>query len=208
MPAPSKRAWRVRRCFRRGSFKLTDRFPLAGGFFRAILAIHNDQYAQALKYIDRTRDMLETELAALVGESYSRAYKLIVRVQQLSEMEEIIEYKQNKDRRHDMRMPTFPLLPANVSLRFPRPVILQIWEKRLQGVERSVETWQALLAVRSLVLPPIADMRSWLKFASLCRYALLWPRGPLCVRVLDSLFLCYPLPSIERAAVSISLARR
>jgi len=30
-------------------------------------------------------------------ESYTRAYKLVVRVQQLSELEEIIEYKQLKD---------------------------------------------------------------------------------------------------------------
>lgn len=29
--------------------------------------------------------------------------------------------------------------------------------------------WQALLAVRSLVLPPSQDIATWLKFASLCR---------------------------------------
>lgn len=29
--------------------------------------------------------------------------------------------------------------------------------------------WQALLAVRALVLPPTEDVETWLKFASLCR---------------------------------------
>ncbi|GFZ16853.1 target of rapamycin [Actinidia rufa] len=32
-----------------------------------------------------------------------------------------------------------------------------------------VQVWQALLAVRALVLPPIEDVETWLKFASLCR---------------------------------------
>ena len=33
----------------------------------------------------------------------------------------------------------------------------------------SLQVWQALLAVRSLVLPPSQDIATWLKFASLCR---------------------------------------
>lgn len=32
-----------------------------------------------------------------------------------------------------------------------------------------VQVWQALLAVRALVLPPTEDVETWLKFASLCR---------------------------------------
>jgi hypothetical protein len=32
-----------------------------------------------------------------------------------------------------------------------------------------LQVWQALLAVRSLVLPPSQDIATWLKFASLCR---------------------------------------
>ncbi len=44
--------------------------------------------------LDRAREMLGTELAALVGESYERAYGDMVRVQQLTELEEVIEYSQ------------------------------------------------------------------------------------------------------------------
>lgn len=33
----------------------------------------------------------------------------------------------------------------------------------------AVQVWQALLAVRALVLPPTEDVETWLKFASLCR---------------------------------------
>ncbi len=48
-----------------------------GAFFRAILAIHRNLFGDAETYIDRTRDLLDTELKALVGESYNRAYKYV-----------------------------------------------------------------------------------------------------------------------------------
>ena len=41
----------------------------------AILAIHHNQFGQAQQHIDKTRDLLDTELTALVGESYNRSYK-------------------------------------------------------------------------------------------------------------------------------------
>ena len=44
--------------------------------------------------ITKARDMLGAELAALVGESYDRAYGDMVRVQQLTELEEVISYFQ------------------------------------------------------------------------------------------------------------------
>ena len=42
--------------------------------------------------IERSRELLGQELSALVGESYERAYQNMVRVQQLTELEETIEY--------------------------------------------------------------------------------------------------------------------
>lgn len=39
--------------------------------------------------------MLGSELSALVGESYERAYGDMVRVQQLTELEEVIRYQQS-----------------------------------------------------------------------------------------------------------------
>lgn len=37
-----------------------------------------------------------------------------------------------------------------------------------QGCQRIVEDWQKILMVRSLVVNPHEDMRTWLKYASLC----------------------------------------
>lgn len=57
--------------------------------------------------------MLDTELKALVGESYARAYNVVVRVQVLSELEEILTYKKFED------------IPER------QEVIKKTWERRL-----------------------------------------------------------------------------
>ena len=38
-----------------------------------------------------------------------------------------------------------------------------------QGCQNVIEDWQKLLQVRSLVFAPHDDLRTWLKYASLCR---------------------------------------
>jgi len=122
-----------------------------GTFFRAVFNLHMDRYEEAQNFINKTRALLDTELRALVGESYKRAYKVVVKVQQLSEMEEIIDYKKNED------------------FADRRATIKEIWTKRLFGCQRNVEVWQDMLSVRKMVIPPNEDVDNWLKFASLCR---------------------------------------
>lgn len=96
--------------------------------------------------VGRARDLIDTELTALVAESYQRAYDALLSVQILSEMEEII----------DLRL--YP--------RRSETLLNRVWPSRLGRCERSVKTWQRVLAVRS-----VADVGrdSWLKFAALCR---------------------------------------
>lgn len=68
-------------------------------------------FPSPLQYIDTARDLLDTELTAMVGESYQRAYNSMVAVQMLAELEEVIQYK---------------LVPER------RQPITQIWWERLQ----------------------------------------------------------------------------
>ncbi|KAM5132577.1 serine/threonine-protein kinase mTOR [Mantella aurantiaca] len=118
-----------------------------GAFYRAVLALHQDLFSLAQQCIDKARDMLDAELTAMAGESYSRAYGAMVNCQMLSELEEVIQYK---------------LVPER------REIIRQTWWDRLQGCQRIVEDWQKILMVQSLVVSPLEDMRTWLKYASLC----------------------------------------
>ena len=120
-------------------------------WFTAILSIHRNQFEQAAVHIERARDGLDTELYALLGESYNRAYGTVVRVQMLAELEEIITYKKSKnypEKQQTMR---------------------ETWTKRLRGCQPNIDVWQKMLKVRALVLTPAENIDMWIKFANLCR---------------------------------------
>lgn len=118
-------------------------------FFGAILALHRNQFREAISCVEQAREGLDTELSALVSESYNRAYQVVVRVQMLAELEELIVYKQCDEKK--------------------QATMRKTWETRLQGCQRNVEVWQRMLRLRALVISPAENMRMWIKFANLCR---------------------------------------
>ncbi|KAG5419194.1 TOR1 [Candida metapsilosis] len=120
-------------------------------FFNAILSLHRNNFEDASEHISKARDLLVTEITALVSESYSSAYGVVVRVQMLAELEEIIKYK---------------CLPQGSEKRM---VMRKTWNTRLLGCQRNVDIWQRMLKVRALVIKPKQDMDMWIKFANLCR---------------------------------------
>ncbi|KAF8978704.1 phosphatidylinositol kinase- protein kinase tor1 [Entomortierella lignicola] len=119
-------------------------------FFKAILALHHGQYDKAEKQIEHTRSLLDTELTALVSESYSRAYNTVVRVQMMAELEEIILYKRYEGQ------------PAR------QGTIRKTWMKRILGCERNIEIWQKVIKVHAMALTPAEDMDLRIKFMNLC----------------------------------------
>lgn len=119
-----------------------------GSFYRAVLAVHHDDFETAQRLIDETRDLLDTELTSMAGESYERAYGAMVCVQMLAELEEVIQFKLIPERREPLK---------------------GMWWKRLQGGQRLVEDWRRIIQVHSLVVRPQEDVHTWLKYASLCR---------------------------------------
>jgi FKBP12-rapamycin complex-associated protein len=139
-------------------------------FFHAIQSVHRNEFNSARIFIDRCRELLDIELAGLVGESYNRAYRLIIQSQQIAELEEIITYKECKDKPQ-------------------QSLIRKMWANRLKGCQRNVDIWQQILIVRSIVLSPRDDMPTWLKFSSLCRKS---GRLALSLRVLTNLLGCDP----------------
>lgn len=120
-------------------------------FFSAILSLHRNNFEDASNHILNARDLLVTEITALVSESYNRAYGVVVRVQMLAELEEIIKYK---------------CLPQGSE---KRALMRKTWNTRLLGCQRNPDIWQRMLKVRALVIKPKQDMEMWIKFANLCR---------------------------------------
>lgn len=135
-------------------------------FFGAIIRIHRNQFSEAAQYIAQARKGLEEELRTVLGESYMRAYSVVVRVQALAEMEEIIAYK--KAGRDSSK----------------REQMLKTWTDRLKGCQRKVEVWQRMLKVRALVITPRENEELYIKFASICRKS---DRNGLAEKSLNSL---------------------
>lgn len=65
-----------------------------GLFYHAVLSIHKNDFKKSLKLVRETREAIVSSVSSLLSESYSRAYRSMVTMQVLSEMEELIEYKQ------------------------------------------------------------------------------------------------------------------
>ena len=116
-------------------------------FLRAVLSVHSREYELAEACMRR---FLDAELAALVGESYDRAYRVLIQCQQLTELEEVMKVQQSRD-------------PAT------KDRISEMWRRRLRGCSLNVDVWSAILSVRSLVQSPEDDIQTQIKFSSLCR---------------------------------------
>lgn len=117
-------------------------------FYKAVLAVHKNDFPTAQQLIDSARDRIDSHLTTMVGESQDRAYGAMVSVMLFSELEESIQYKMCPEKRDFIR---------------------NKWWNRLQGCQKIVEDWQKVLRVHSLVLTPYEDRKSWLKFASICQ---------------------------------------
>nr|CDS34112.1 FKBP12 rapamycin complex associated protein [Hymenolepis microstoma] len=119
-----------------------------GGFYRALLALHDGNYAAALDEVAKARSILSANLIPLTTEGYQRTYPDLVDAQLLSEVEEVIQYK---------------LVPER------RAVLQDAWHQRLMGCQSVVEDWGRIIQLRRLVLDPKENMKSCLRYAGLCR---------------------------------------
>lgn len=144
-------AWGLNKWEKLNDFiELIPSYSYNGAFYRAVMAIHSEDFDVSRKYIQQARELLDPELSVLVGDSYTRAYNAMVLVQNLSELEEVIDLKidSSPSKFNDM---------------------VETWWNRLQGCNYNVDDWQKILLVRSLVVKPSQDTRSWIKYASLCK---------------------------------------
>ncbi|KAF0991745.1 hypothetical protein HZS_5835, partial [Henneguya salminicola] len=138
--------------------KYVDFIPhetLDGCLYRAICNIYTDSCAKAKIYIDQGRDLLESELTTILMESYERGYKSAMTCQIFSQLDEIINFK------------LFPYHETNIKT---------LWYSRIKNCKRLVSDWQMILDLETLVLQPVDNIETWLKFCVICmkekRYSL------------------------------------
>lgn len=91
-------------------------------FLKAVLSVHQENFPASKLFIDRTRRHLDQGITALMKESYSRAYVHLVMVQQLSELEEIVDFKHVV---RDMALGPLPRTTSfSASASTPRPILV------------------------------------------------------------------------------------
>ena len=119
----------------------------------AVLSVQTNDLKAAVLSIEDARRLIQPDVAALALESYSRAYPLIVKLQVLSELEEVISWKKR----------------GGIENHEPEELqsLLQRWKQRLQRTERRTRFWEESLAIRSMLVSPALQLECWLKFVSI-----------------------------------------
>eukprot|EP01080_Neovahlkampfia_damariscottae_P005829 gene5829-9652_t len=131
---------------------IIDKFPeINTNFFKSIYFIHQNDFKSAKQHINKTRQFIDQDLIALVNEGYTRSYSKIFQSQMLSEMEEVINFKQEKQSKEKNQL------------------IIKKWKKRLINTEFVPDNWSNLLNIHNLAISPLEDIKSHLHFARLCR---------------------------------------
>src|SRR5690606_19664907 len=137
--------------------QVTSEDTYDGNFLRAVLDIHYCKLDNAEAREEAAYRKLGQEVTSNCGESYSRAYGRIVRVQELAELQELISYlRLEQDGRREEAKQEIVRLKL-------------LWRQRLQGVQQNVDVLLPILAVRSMVVEPKEDIDTWLNFAKVAR---------------------------------------
>ena len=62
-------------------------------FYHAVLAIHREDYSRALHLIEATRATLVPVISSVLSEGYTRAYRAMISMQVMAELEEVVQFK-------------------------------------------------------------------------------------------------------------------
>ena len=115
-----------------------------GAFYRAVVHINRAEWDDAANCIDTARMAMDSRFTALLAESYKRAYPSMVAAQELSELEEIISFRQQSRLNNVTQHHTSYRSDA----KHARQHLLNVWQQRLDGCRIDAEVYSSILAVR------------------------------------------------------------
>eukprot|EP00917_Polyrhabdina_sp_WS-2016_P002266 GHVP01004900.1.p1 GENE.GHVP01004900.1~~GHVP01004900.1.p1 ORF type:complete len:1418 (+),score=212.50 GHVP01004900.1:5726-9979(+) len=116
--------------------------------YRAVCDVASGRLQDARVRIQEARGAVDLELIASVGEGYRRSHPLIVKLQQLTELEDIVSYKEDskEDQKHHIKI---------------------LWQQKLKANDYEENVWHALLNVRKMMFAPSEDEETWVQYAKL-----------------------------------------
>lgn len=155
-------------------------------YFKAIISISKKEYSTARVAIRKSRRFLESFLVGLNRQTYQNNYPKLINLQILSELEEIISYKEFVE-----NATPDPSSSDNVEIMYSKARIetrkrnlLELWSDRLEGTEKNMSHWLQILSVRNLLFKKSEMMPIMLRFAQL---ALEKGMPSLCQRIFNEL---------------------
>eukprot|EP00055_Hartaetosiga_balthica_P013374 m.68538 g.68538 ORF g.68538 m.68538 type:complete len:2576 (-) comp8246_c0_seq1:359-8086(-) len=122
-----------------------------GEFFKAISFVQQSKYDEGQQMIDLCREHLSSAVSLVLTKSYNRAYTHLVRLQQLSLLEEVITYQQAKE------VKDVPMCSA----------LRKVWADRIQHMFPDARVWQEMLGIQRMVLTPKENRTSLINFAAI-----------------------------------------
>ena len=124
-------------------------------FFKAIVAIKDEEYENAQQYINIARDSIDDKIKALLNESYERAYKLLLDNENLCQLEDIIKLNQYKSN--------------NKEFQDKKDQLKLKWNKCIEFKEEDIKAYERIIGIRKLIFNPEEDYLSSLKLSQICR---------------------------------------
>ena len=124
-------------------------------FFNAIIAVKEEEYDKAKKFIELARESLDEKIKSLLNESYERAYKSLLDNENLCELEDIIKLKQKK-----LNNDEYNKTKEKLKLR---------WNKCLELKDEDILIYERTLGIRKIILTPEEDYMNSLRLSQICR---------------------------------------
>jgi len=183
---------------------MKDDYSEDAHFFQAIVNLKKNRFDQSIAFIQKSREALDSKVSGLLLESYSRAYPDVIKLQQLVELEEIVEFKREESRllmeaeeMKEVAAESEAKIKARIeelyhnnqvsnikTIKLLKSQLIEKWNDRLYGCEPSCDVWQRILAVRSILLSRYEDLDAWLKFCKMCMKE---DQIEICQRALESI---------------------
>lgn len=119
--------------------------------------LHSERLMDAQQHIDEAFALVNQELPFVTPETYRHVYPKMIEIQQITELQEILDYKRLLREETAEEASNYML-----GLR-------KIWATRLRGVQASTTVLLRILGCRSLIINPMDSIEAWLKLAKVAR---------------------------------------
>ncbi len=122
-------------------------------FYRAIMAIQDQDYTKDTSLIAETRRLLSGSIGSLFSRSYSRGYRAMVTMQVLAEMEEVVDYKQAVAKaatdleasKSNSILGDLNSFPGTVDLVLKKQNLIRKWRGRLKWAPKEIDMYRQML---------------------------------------------------------------